>query len=131
MTFKPVPLALLGLMLIGAQAKSEPTWVSAWQQLAAPPPGSVGEALRMNRESADVDVKSIVKSKGIAYFRWRYFIASNGNSLCRIDYRVCDGVGAAVKCSTNQFLMNGQWAALSKRNANDAFIAAARLACDF
>ncbi len=131
MNIKPIPYALLLLTLLAAPAKAEPTWVTTWQQQVSHRPGTMGDSLKMARESADVDVKSIVKSKGVTYFRWRYFIASKDNIMCRVDPRICEGIGAAVKCSSRQFLRDGQWVFMAKSTASEPFIAAARFACDF
>ena len=124
-------LSLLLTPLPALAQLADPTWISVWEESLPVKPGTYGEAFQMNRQSSDVDVKSFVKSKGVTYFRWRFFLASKNNMLCKTDQRICDGKAEAIKCSTNQWLTGGKWVTLKKATTNEPFIAAAQFACGF
>lgn len=115
--------------LLSSAVKADPTWISVWEKTIPIKSGTLGDQLRMSRESSQVDVRSIVRSKGVAYFRWRYYVQSKGDVLCKIDPRICDGSGAAVNCEQNRFLRESEWLPLGRKYTNEAFISAARFVC--
>ena len=129
-----LPLALIsaaGIGLLAQPVLAVPAWISVWCEKMEAIPGTWGHKLQINKLSSEVDVKSIVRSKGIVYFRWRNYIASKDNQLCRTDARICDGGVTAVKCASRQELRNGKWVAITPGNSNIQFRKAVQFACDF
>jgi hypothetical protein len=117
--------------VLASAALADATWITVWEKASPITPGTIGAQLRMDRESSQVDVRSIVRSKGVAYFRWRYYVSSKGDLLCKVDSRVCDGSGEAVNCDQYKFLRGNKWLPLESKYANAAFMSAAQFACKF
>lgn len=117
--------------VLASAALADATWITVWEKASPITPGTIGAQLRMDRESSQVDVRSIVRSKGVTYFRWRYYVTSKGDLLCKVDSRVCDGSGVTVNCDQNKFLRENKWQPLESKYANVAFMSAAQFACKF
>ena len=124
--------AAAAVLLSASPATADPLWFTTWE---GPPfedkPGSVGAILQAGRARTDVDVRSITESKGITYFTFRVYLPTKNDAICKVDQRVCEGVGSAVNCVNNTGYRNGTWLPLAKGKWGEGFINSAKFVCKY